>query len=132
MIEQNDLKLLMKALAFAAEKHKNQRRKNVEASPYINHPISLANILCNEAHVTDINVICGALLHDTVEDTETTEEELVAGFGNDAGRTAKDFRQALEGEFRGAFSQVVFAITDRSEKRRFLGPFRDVFAGDAL
>ncbi len=81
MIEQNDLKLLMKALAFAAEKHKNQRRKNVEASPYINHPISLANILCNEAHVTDIKVICGALLHDTVEDTETTEEELVAGFG---------------------------------------------------
>ncbi len=58
-----------------------ERRKNVEASPYINHPISLANILCNEAHVTDIKVICGALLHDTVEDTETTEEELVAGFG---------------------------------------------------
>jgi len=44
-------------------------------------------------------------------------------------RTAKDFRQALEGEFRGAFSQIVFAITDWSEERRFLGPFRDVFAG---
>ena len=53
-------------------------------------------------------------------------------FGNDAGRTAKDFRQALEGEFRGAFTQIVFAITDWSEERRFLGPFRDVFAGDAL
>ena len=86
MIEENDLKLLMKALAFAAEKHKNQRRKNVEASPYINHPISLANILCNEGHVTDINVICGALLHDTVEDTETTEDELIAEFGRDIGR----------------------------------------------
>jgi uncharacterized protein (TIGR02452 family) len=49
-------------------------------------------------------------------------------FGNDAGRTAKDFRQALEGEFRGAFSQIVFAITDWSGERRFLGPFRDVFA----
>jgi guanosine-3',5'-bis(diphosphate) 3'-pyrophosphohydrolase len=90
MIEENDLKLLMKALTFAAEKHINQRRKNVEASPYINHPISLANILCNEAHVTDINVICGALLHDTVEDTETTEDELIAGFGPDIASIVRD------------------------------------------
>ena len=81
MTEDNDLKLLIKALAFAADKHRNQRRKNVEASPYINHPISLADILCNEAHVTDVNVICGALLHDTVEDTETTAEELTTEFG---------------------------------------------------
>ena len=90
MIEENDLKLLMKALTFAAEKHKNQRRKNVEASPYINHPISLANILCNKALVTDINVICGALLHDTVEDTETTEDELVAESGHDIGSIVRD------------------------------------------
>ena len=81
MTEDNDLKLLIKALAFAADKHRNQRRKNVKASPYINHPISLADILCNEAHVTDLNVICGALLHDTVEDTETTAEELAIEFG---------------------------------------------------
>ena len=83
MTEENDLKLLMKALDFAANKHRNQRRKNVDASPYINHPISLANILCNEAHVTNLNVICGALLHDTVEDTETTKEELENEFGQD-------------------------------------------------
>ena len=82
-MEENELKLLIKALAFAADKHRNQRRKNVDASPYINHPISLASILCNEAHVTDLNVICGALLHDTVEDTETTADELVAEFGQD-------------------------------------------------
>ena len=49
-------------------------------------------------------------------------------FRNDVKRTAMDFRQALEGEFRGAFSQVVFAITDWSAERRSLGPFRDVFA----
>ncbi len=81
-IEENDLKLILKALEFSARKHKNQRRKDVEASPYINHPISLANILCNEAHVTDVNVICGALLHDTIEDTETEPEELEAEFGS--------------------------------------------------
>ena len=51
--------------------------------PYINHPISLADILCNEGHITDMNVICSALLHDTVEDTETTKEELKREFGQD-------------------------------------------------
>ena len=80
-IEQNDLKLILKALEFSARKHKNQRRKDVQASPYINHPISLANILCNKAHFTDVNVICGALLHDTIEDTETEAEELEDEFG---------------------------------------------------
>ena len=80
-IEETDLKILLKALQFAAIKHTNQRRKDTDASPYINHPISLASILCNEAHVTDIEVICGALLHDTVEDTETTPEELESEFG---------------------------------------------------
>jgi uncharacterized protein (TIGR02452 family) len=49
-------------------------------------------------------------------------------FANDTRRTAVDFRQALENEFRGSFSDVVFAITDWSEERVFLGPFRDVFA----
>jgi guanosine-3',5'-bis(diphosphate) 3'-pyrophosphohydrolase len=76
-----DLKLLLKALSFAAHKHKDQRRKDADASPYINHPISLANILCNEGHVTDIEVICAALLHDTIEDTQTSPAELDAEFG---------------------------------------------------
>lgn len=79
--EESELKLLLKTLAFAAHKHREQRRRNVEASPYINHPIQVANILCNEGHVTDVEVICAALLHDTVEDTETTEAELRDAFG---------------------------------------------------
>jgi uncharacterized protein (TIGR02452 family) len=49
-------------------------------------------------------------------------------FGNDPERTAADFRHALEYEFRGAFSEIVFAITDWSPERKFLGPFRDAFA----
>jgi uncharacterized protein (TIGR02452 family) len=48
-------------------------------------------------------------------------------FANDPHRTAVDFRQALENEFKGAFSDIAFAITDWSPGRRFLGPFRDVF-----
>ena len=73
--------LFLKALIFAADKHKNQRRKDADASPYINHPIALANILVNEGEITDISVLCGAILHDTIEDTETTKEELIQQFG---------------------------------------------------
>jgi guanosine-3',5'-bis(diphosphate) 3'-pyrophosphohydrolase len=75
------LGLIFEALQFAARKHRDQRRKDPEASPYINHPIALANILLNEAGVGDPVVICAALLHDTVEDTETDESELVGRFG---------------------------------------------------
>jgi GTP diphosphokinase / guanosine-3',5'-bis(diphosphate) 3'-diphosphatase len=82
-MEQNiePISLLIKAVSFAAEKHRHQRRKDVHASPYINHPISLANILTNEGRVTDINVLCAALLHDTIEDTDTSYDELVDNFG---------------------------------------------------
>lgn len=73
--------LILKALAFAAHKHRDQRRKDASASPYINHPIALANVLRNEGGVTDPVVIAAALLHDTIEDTETTAEELEREFG---------------------------------------------------
>jgi len=72
--------LILKALAFAY-KHRDQRRKDVNASPYIDPPIALANVLCNEGGITDEDVLCAALLHDTVEDTETTPEELTKLFG---------------------------------------------------
>lgn len=78
----NDLRLIMQALSFAAHKHRDQRRKDVDASPYINHPISLANILTNEGGISDVEVICAALLHDTIEDTDTTAEELDQVFGS--------------------------------------------------
>ncbi len=77
-----ELALLLKALAFAAHKHRDQRRKDAEASPYINHPIALADVLVNEGGVTDVEVLCAALLHDTVEDTATTHEELSNAFGS--------------------------------------------------
>ena len=80
-IQKNDLKLILKALDFASRKHKDQRRKDKEASPYVNHPIALATILCNEGHVTGVETICGALLHDTIEDTATKPEELSSEFG---------------------------------------------------
>lgn len=90
MIPEHELKLLLKALGFAAHKHRDQRRKDVAASPYINHPIALANILCNEGHITDVEVICGALLHDTVEDTETSFDEIEREFGRNIRQIVMD------------------------------------------
>lgn len=77
------ISLIIKATRFAADRHRDQRRKDVEASPYINHPIALANVLANEGGVTDPAVLCAALLHDTIEDTRTTADELRAEFGEE-------------------------------------------------
>jgi guanosine-3',5'-bis(diphosphate) 3'-pyrophosphohydrolase len=77
----DELPLLIKAAAFAARKHKDQRRKDEAASPYINHPLALADVLVNEGGVTDLDTIVAALLHDTIEDTEATAAEIEAEFG---------------------------------------------------
>ncbi len=79
---ETDLRLIVRALAFAADKHRLQRRKD-EASPYINHPIDLANVLVIEAGITDATVVAAAVLHDTVEDTATSIAELRTVFGAD-------------------------------------------------
>ena len=74
-------RLLVDAIAFAADKHRRQRRKDAEASPYINHPIALARVLSVEAGLSDPILLAAAVLHDTLEDTETTFEELRERFG---------------------------------------------------
>ena len=73
---------LLDALMFAAQRHRNQRRKDAEASPYINHPIALAHLLATTGGIDNVDVLCAAILHDTVEDTETTEAELRERFGD--------------------------------------------------
>ena len=77
----HDLSLIFNALDFAAKKHRDQRRLDADATPYINHPIELAALLVNEGSVDDSKVLVAAILHDTVEDTETTPQELERLFG---------------------------------------------------
>jgi guanosine-3',5'-bis(diphosphate) 3'-pyrophosphohydrolase len=72
---------ILKAASFAAHKHRDQRRKDGEASPYINHPIAVALLLAEVGGVADSEVLAAALLHDTLEDTDTTAEELDINFG---------------------------------------------------
>jgi len=75
--------ILIKAIAFAAHKHRFQTRKDVDESPYINHPIGLADVLANEAGVEDERALIAAVLHDTIEDTQTSEQELTRLFGKE-------------------------------------------------
>ena len=77
-----DIALILRATAFAADQHRNQRRKDAEASPYINHPVALANLLA-QAGIGDVTTLAAALLHDTVEDTDATAEVLTRAFGGE-------------------------------------------------
>jgi guanosine-3',5'-bis(diphosphate) 3'-pyrophosphohydrolase len=72
---------VIKAADFAAKKHRDQRREGPDKAPYINHPIGVANILANEGGIDDPIVLQAALLHDTVEDTETSLDEIEQEFG---------------------------------------------------
>jgi GTP diphosphokinase / guanosine-3',5'-bis(diphosphate) 3'-diphosphatase len=76
-----NISLFLKALHFAADKHRDQRRKDVDASPYINHPIYVAQILAEIGGIEDIGVLCAAVLHDTVEDTQAEFVDIQREFG---------------------------------------------------
>lgn len=74
---------LLKAAKFAAKKHSEQRRKNSAATPYINHPIEVAEHLSSVGGISDETILIAALLHDTIEDTNTTKGEIEEGFGKE-------------------------------------------------
>ena len=79
---QDNVVFLLSAVQFSADKHRDQRRKDKEASPYINHPIYVATLLATIAEIRDPDILVAAILHDTIEDTETTPKELLSTFGS--------------------------------------------------
>lgn len=72
---------ILKAFKFTAEKHRDQRRKDAESTPYVNHPIEVAELLWRIGRVRDIKTIIAALLHDVLEDTMTEPREIRDLFG---------------------------------------------------
>ena len=76
-------KELLGATVFAARKHQDQRRKGQDRLPYVNHVIEVAEMLARVAGTSDLAILQAALLHDTVEDTDTTFEEIEELFGAD-------------------------------------------------
>jgi GTP diphosphokinase / guanosine-3',5'-bis(diphosphate) 3'-diphosphatase len=78
----NDIAKVLAALTFAAERHRDQRRKGANAAPYINHPIEVAEFLARVGGVTNVTTLISAILHDTIEDTNATAEEIKNMFGD--------------------------------------------------
>ncbi len=75
------LGLVLRALTFAAQRHRDQRRRDRHASPFVNHPIEVATLLAEVGAVSDAATLAAAVLHDVVEDTATTVDEVASVFG---------------------------------------------------
>src|SRR4051795_3768588 len=134
--DETDTEAVERAVGFAAERHADQVRKSGE--PYVVHPLGVARI-CAELRA-ETPVIVAALLHDTVEDTETTLEEIAAEFGDDVAllvdgvtklsRIHFDSREQAQAEsYRKMVLSmardvrvVIVKLADRLHNMRTLGP----------
>jgi guanosine-3',5'-bis(diphosphate) 3'-pyrophosphohydrolase len=102
-----DLGKLLEAISFAARAHRTQKRKG-SGEPYVNHLIEVAELLARVGGVTDVDVLCAAVLHDVVEDTDVSPSEVESAFGarvrelvdavTDDRRLPKDERKRLQVE----------------------------------
>ncbi len=81
LIDESGYSLVLQALSFAARKHRDQRRKGSDHAPYINHLIDVLDLLWRVGGVREAEVLAAAVLHDTVEDTATSPQEIEAAFG---------------------------------------------------
>lgn len=85
-VNESEMTLVIRAYAFAAWKHRGQKRKGGRGEPYINHCIDVTERLWVTGGVRDINIITAAILHDTVEDTDATRDEIAHEFGDTVAR----------------------------------------------
>lgn len=139
-ISEHDLKRLRNAYLFAKEAHAMQRRKSGE--PYITHPIAVATIAATELHL-DVNVVIACLLHDVVEDTPFSFEDIRKRFGDDVeslvrvvtkpdGGKEKRFEMSKQldnfkhmlGAMRGDIRGILIKLADRLHNMRTLQSMR--------
>ena len=124
-----DLQQFLGAAAFAARKHQHQRRKDAKASPYLNHPLEVAAILAEEGGVTDPLTLTAAVLHDTLEDTETTPEELTAAFGpavRDIVQELTDDKRLPKAERKARQAATAAQLSDRAKLIRIADKIANV------
>ena len=86
----NDLVLVSRAADFAAERHRDQRRKGKGQVPYVNHLADVARLLAVATKGADAELVAAGWLHDTVEDTATSHNELVSAFGGDVASLVRE------------------------------------------
>lgn len=103
---------LLRALSFAARKHRDQRRKGAGAPPFINHAIQVAELLAVVGGVTDIVTLQAAVLHDTLEDTDTRVELLIAEFGVEVARVVQEVTDDMS-----------LPLTERNRQQVIRAPF---------
>lgn len=111
---------LARALNFAARKHIDQRRKGSRAEPYLNHLTEVAWLLAEATNGDDAHLVVAGLLHDVIEDTDTSPEELTAEFGDDVAQLVlevTDDRRLPKAERKRL--QVATA-TSKSERARMI------------
>lgn len=85
-----DLGFVMRAAQFAAERHANQRRKGRDQEPYVNHLIEVVHLLAQSTGASDGVLLAAGYLHDTVEDTDTSLDELTRVFGAEVARVVAE------------------------------------------
>ena len=81
--ELKSVQAILQAASFAAEKHAAQRRKGAAAEPYVNHLLEVAHLVSTALSEPDTNLVIAALLHDVIEDSGVTKDEVAERFGTD-------------------------------------------------
>jgi (p)ppGpp synthase/HD superfamily hydrolase len=126
----NDIVKLTEAYRFAADRHVGQRRKGEAAEPYVNHLTEVADLVARGTGGADVELVMAAVLHDTVEDTDTTFEEIAARFGprvaglvaevTDDKTLPKEVRKRLQVEHAAHASQgaKVIKLADKTSNLR--------------
>ncbi len=114
----NDLPKFLQAISFAAKKHATQKRKGADEQPYINHVLEVANLLANVGKIEDYDVLIAAVLHDTIEDTATTAEEITNLFGETVSQYVLEVTddKSLPKAQRKQLLRNNFSVTNKHEK----------------
>jgi guanosine-3',5'-bis(diphosphate) 3'-pyrophosphohydrolase len=86
----NNMTLMLRAVSYAAWAHRDQRRKDKSSTPYINHPIGVAELIASVGLISDIDILRAAVLHDVVEDTPCTISDIRNHFGGFVGNIVEE------------------------------------------
>lgn len=77
----DEMDILLRAIRYAEAQHRGQTRKDATHAPYIKHPLDVMDLLWQVGEVRDVVTLAAAVLHDTIEDTDTSPEDIQALFG---------------------------------------------------
>lgn len=119
--------LIIKAYKYADKAHSGQKRKSGE--PYIIHPIHVAYLLMTKFHLYDAHAVAAALLHDTIEDTSTTYEELIKLFNEDVANLVLSVTDSKHVEFKNKTAEERF--NNAAILRNMLKDFRTIYIKSA-